>query len=201
MLTSKRISGKARSKRKNLVVKVPIRNPKQQRFLKTRFKASRRVSKQFSVPPNLRVWRRTAVQTKLKPKTNLPKLFRLDRLTGLPVDYEQTVQQVMHYVNPRLVSKPNAEQVMEELLTKMFVEVARQDCRKRMRADQLKSFLKQKYSSRQMDELEQTRREANESLSHFHSACKQGPRREPGSKLVPTYMSKFNFNQLRIKST
>ncbi|EDW87618.1 uncharacterized protein LOC6526804 [Drosophila yakuba] len=195
-VTRKRITG----------AKVPKTDARQQFYLKTQFKATRPCPKQQStVPRSQRIWRRTVVQTKPKIKTRIPKLFRMDRHTGLPVDYERTVNQVMHYVNPHLHNPPSAEKVLEHLLTKMLTEVVRQGGHCWQDTTQLCSLLKNSCQCHRSSQLrtkeEKERREANESLSQFHSACKRGPCRVPRPKLGPTYMSKFNFNQLRIKSS
>jgi len=71
--------------------------------------------------PNNRIWRKTIVFAKTKPKIKLPRLFRADSLTGLPLDYERTVLKIMHYVNPHLSSSPSPDQLMEELLTRTLV--------------------------------------------------------------------------------
>ncbi|XP_037710665.1 uncharacterized protein LOC119547741 [Drosophila subpulchrella] len=201
MLSTKRGRAKSMPKKKGSVKKVPKTDPQQQRFLKTRFRANKPISKP-SVPPNQRIWRKTVVQTKPKIQKRIPKLFRMDQHTGLPVDYERTVQRVMHYVNPHLASRPSAEQVLEELLAKMLAEIVRHGGHQNT---QLRSLLGDHCNCRRRDMVrsksEQSRREANESLDQFHSACKRGPCRLPSPKLGPTYMSKFNFNQLRIKST
>ncbi|XP_016956579.1 uncharacterized protein LOC108029039 [Drosophila biarmipes] len=203
MLSTKRVLSKSMAKKKTTAKKVPKTDPQQQRFLKTRFKANKPIKKQSSVPPSQRIWRRTAVQTKPKLTKRIPKLFRMDRHTGLPVDYERTVQRVMHYVNPHLANRPRTEQVLEELLAKLLAEVVRQGGHHQN--TQLRSLLKDHCNCRRKDMVrsksEQRRREANESLDQFHSACKRGPFRLASPKLGPTCISKFNFNQLRIKST
>ncbi|XP_017105392.1 uncharacterized protein [Drosophila bipectinata] len=216
MIKRKLVRARIPRKRTKLAPKVPKTDPQQQRHLKNRFRRApipgrnKSFVAQSSVPPSQRVWRRTAVRTKPKPKVKLPRLFRLDHLTGLPVDYEKTVERVMHYVNPHLGNRPNAEQMLEELLTSMFAEVMRQGCRDRLGSHQLRAMLKNsKGCSCPMGQYlnkcdlnsqsEKDRRETNESLQHFHSACKRGPRQPQSSR--PTYTSKFNFNQLKIKST
>ncbi|EDV30759.1 uncharacterized protein Dana_GF15017 [Drosophila ananassae] len=222
MLKKKAVLPRIPRKRVKPVTRVPKTNPKQQRHLKRRFMTAPRrghnknLAAQSPLPPSQRVWRRTAVRTKPKPKVKLPRLFRLDRLTGLPVDYEKTVERVMHYVNPHLDHRPNPEQMLEDMLTNMFAEAVRQGCRNHpqvfshLGAHQLRALLKDskgctcpmgKYlnKSDMNAQSEKDRRETNESLQHFHSACKRGPRSPHSTR--PTYTSKFNFNQLRIKST
>ncbi|XP_017015073.2 uncharacterized protein [Drosophila takahashii] len=204
MLSTKPVRVKSMAKKKSSAQKKPKTDPQQQRFLKTRFQsANRPISKQSSVPPSQRIWRRTVVQKKPKQKTRIPKLFRMDRHTGLPVDYERTVHQVMHYVNPHLASRPNPEQVLEHLLAKMLAEILRQGGHQNANS-QLRSLLHDHCNCHRTNTISskeaQSQREANESLSQFHSACKRGPCRLPRPKLGPTYMSKFNFNQLKIKS-
>ncbi|KAI8035363.1 uncharacterized protein LOC128253517 [Drosophila gunungcola] len=193
MLSVRRVKAKTIGKNKRM--KVPKTDPQQQRFLKTCFK------KKSSVPQNQKVWRRTVVQTKPKKKFKIPKLFRIDRVTGLPVDYEMTVHRVMHYVNPHLSNQQSAEEVLEELLTKMFAKGMIQCCQVHQQVNKLHSLLKNNCKCQQISKIDKDSREANENLSNFHSACKLGPRRILSPKLGPTYMSRFNFNQLRIKST
>eukprot|EP00099_Drosophila_melanogaster_P017859 NP_608820.1 uncharacterized protein Dmel_CG15425 [Drosophila melanogaster] len=205
MNSTRRARAKIVTKKKITGRKVPRTDPQQQFYLKNRFNATRPRPKQSTVPPSQRIWRRTVVQTKPKIKTKIPRLFRMDRNTGLPVDYERTVNQVMQYVNPNLRNPPSAEKVLEELLTKMLTEVVRQGGRCCREHSQLRSLLKNRChchrSSQFLSKAEKARFEANESLSQFHSACKRGPCRIPSTKLGPTYMSKFNFNQLKIKSS
>ncbi|XP_017075205.2 uncharacterized protein LOC108110617 [Drosophila eugracilis] len=195
---------RVRSKEKKITSsKVPKTNPQQQRYLKTRFRKTKPVAKQSSVPPNQRIWRRTAVQTKPKVHKKLPKLFRMDRHTGLPVDYERTVQRVMHYVNPQLANRPSAEGVLENLLAKALVEAMRQSDGGMMQTTNMQSLFKghcKCHRTRLLPSVNDSKREANDSLSQFHSACKRGPCPSPKPKLGPTYTSKFNFNQLKIKS-
>ncbi|EDV57710.1 uncharacterized protein LOC6542414 [Drosophila erecta] len=205
MHTIKRARAKNVAKKRITGVKVPRTDTRQQFYLKTRFQATRPCQKQSSVPPSQRIWRRTVVQTKPKVRTRIPKLFRMDRHTGLPVDYERTVNQVMHYVNPHLHNPPSAELVLEQLLAKMLAEVVRQGGHCCQDTTQLWSLLKNRShcrsSSHFLTKAEKDKREANESLSQFHSACKRRPSPTHSPKLGPTYMSKFNFNQLRIKSS
>ncbi|XP_016987960.1 uncharacterized protein LOC108050688 [Drosophila rhopaloa] len=204
MLSVRRVRAKTSVKKRTTGRKVPKMDPQQQRYLKTRFKTTRPNSKS-SVPPNQRIWRRTVVQTKPKQKSKIPKIFRMDRVTGLPVDYERTVQRVMHYVNPHLNNPPSEEEVLEELLTKMFAQLIRRGYESRDQVTRLRSFFKDNCKCQRISHLlsrsEQNMREANENLCNFHSACKRGPRQILNPNLGPTYMSRFNFNQLRIKST
>ncbi|KAH8412144.1 hypothetical protein KR009_000098, partial [Drosophila setifemur] len=202
-------------KRKTGAKTMPKTDPKEQRLLKSQFKDRARNRKVTSaprrpstVPPCQRVWRRTIIRPKPKPKVRLPRLFRVDRMTGLPLDYERTVERVMHYVNPHLGQRLNNEQVMEELLTNMFAQMVRQDYRnlevpQHVNRHLLRTMIRENCPQRWSDEKEaqvaRDRKEANDSLSHFHSVCKRGPRQSP--RAGPTYSSKFNFNQLRIKST
>ncbi|KAH8333800.1 hypothetical protein KR059_003440 [Drosophila kikkawai] len=220
-----------RKKKVTFPKKVNKIEPQKQSVLKNLFVSQRSGNQKRSPasrrsPPSQQVWRRTVYRNKpkAKPKDKLPRLFRLDDQTGLPVDYEQTVERVMHYVNPHLASRPNTEQVMEELLTGMFMEVVRQSspdprccrdekalgcmcCRDHQTKRYLQSLLKahpcrwNQFSNKDesQEPLKQSKLKANKDLSDFHSACKRGPR--PISfKLGPTQASKFNFNQLRIKS-
>ncbi|KAH8352156.1 hypothetical protein KR084_002321 [Drosophila pseudotakahashii] len=203
MLSTKPVRVKSLAKKKSSAKKKPKTDPQQQRFLKNRFQAKRPISKQSSVTPSQRIWRRTMVQTKPKLKSRIPKLFRMDRHTGLPVDYERTVHRVMHYVNPHLADRPNPEQLLEQLLAKMLAEVLRQGGHHHANT-QLRSLLHDHCNCHRTNTIfrkdERNQSEANESLSQFHSACKRGPCRLPRTKLGPTYMSKFNFNKLKIKS-
>ncbi|EDW39927.1 GL14000 [Drosophila persimilis] len=153
--------------------KVSKSSSKQQSQLKTLFRASNfkttpqsnPVKRRAPVPPNQRVWRKTIVRTKPKKEAKLPRLFRADRRTGLPLDYERTVEHVMNYVNPYIGSRRRRtpEEELEEVMANMFVQL-------------------------------------NAALSDFYSACKRGPART-GSPLGPTRKSRFNYNQLKIKST
>ncbi|KAH8237981.1 hypothetical protein KR032_010059 [Drosophila birchii] len=219
-----------RKKKRTPPKKLPKTNPKQQTALKNLFvtqrtgtkKRSSRSTRTTTPPPSQQVWRRTVLRNKPKPKPKdkLPRLFRMDDQTGLPMDYEQTVERVMHYVNPHLASRPNAELLMEELLTNMFMELVQQRCASRKvpahmccrdksapghmccRDHQTKRYLQTllKTKACQSDEqIKQSKQKANEDLTDFHSACKRGPR-HISPKLGPTKASKFNFNQLRIRS-
>lgn len=172
--------------KKTTVKKVPKTDPKQQRVLKSLFKArsGKKKSSGFrrpsARPPSQRVWRRTVVRPKPKPNPNdkLPKLFRMDQETGLPVDYERTVERVMHYVNPHLVQRPNAEQVLEELLTNMFVEVVRMGSRDQQGTRHLQNLLKDQPCRlgqflnrvKKDNQPKQGTRETNDILGDFHSA-------------------------------
>ncbi|KAH8244556.1 hypothetical protein KR038_000695 [Drosophila bunnanda] len=221
--TKKTLKPKIIRKKKRIVKKkLPKTNPNQQSVLKNLFVTQRCNTKKRSSatrrpsapPPSQQVWRRTVLRNKPKPKPKdkLPRLFRMDDQTGLPLDYEQTVERVMHYVNPHLTSRPNAELVMEELLTKMFMEVVHQRCPYRkvnmccrdekaprdMCCRHHQTSLKT-HPCRLGQYIKQTKQEANEDLKDFHSACKRGPR-HISPKLGPTQASKFNFNQLRIRS-
>ncbi|XP_034473596.1 uncharacterized protein LOC117781001 [Drosophila innubila] len=144
-----------------------------------------------------RVWRKTIVFTKTKPKMKLPRLFRADRLTGLPVDYERTVSKIMHYVNPHLSSSPSPDQLMEELLTRTLVGyVGNWNC-----SNQSPQFLKHHMRIILRNQVPQSiendfRNDAD--LCQFHCACKRKP--VPPEALIPTYKSKFNYNNLKIKS-
>ncbi|KAL7742454.1 hypothetical protein ACLKA6_019084 [Drosophila palustris] len=144
-----------------------------------------------------RVWRKTIVLTKTKPKCKLPKLFRADRLTGLPVDYERTVSRIMHYVNPHLSSSPSPDQLMEQLLTRTLVSyVGNWKCSNRS-----PQFLKHHMRSILRDQAPQSLQENirnDRDLGQFHCACKRKP--VPAETLIPTYKSKFNYNNLKIKS-
>ncbi|KAM8718188.1 hypothetical protein ACLKA7_004834 [Drosophila subpalustris] len=144
-----------------------------------------------------RVWRKTIVLTKTKPKCKLPKLFRADRLTGLPVDYERTVSRIMHYVNPHLSSSPSPDQLMEQLLTRTLVSyVGNWKCGNRS-----PQFLKHHMRSILRDQAPQSLQENirnDQDLGRFHCACKRKP--VPAETLIPTYKSKFNYNNLKIKS-
>ncbi|XP_020799190.1 uncharacterized protein LOC110177018 [Drosophila serrata] len=221
-----------RKKKRTISKKVPKTNPKQQSVLKNLFVTQRTNIKKRSSgtrrpsapPQNQQVWRRTVLRNKPKPKPKdkLPRLFRMDDQTGLPVDYEQTVERVMHYVNPHLSCRPNTDLMMEELLTNMFMDVVQQRCPYRKaqtpthmccqngratggmccRDHQTKHYLQsllKTYPCCLDEPIKQSTQEANEDLSDFHSACKRGPR-QISAKLGPTQASKFNFNQLRIRS-
>lgn len=192
MLKKKAVLPRIPRKRAKPAARVPQTNPKEQRHLKNRFMSAPRPGRNKHLvahrplPPSQRVWRRTAVRTKPKPKVKLPRLFRLDRLTGLPVDYEKTVERVMHYVNPHLGHRPNPEQALEEMLTNMFAEAVRQGCRNHhqvfghLGVHQLRAMLKDSKGgtcpmgqyvnkSDMSAQSEKDRRETNESLQHFHS--------------------------------
>ncbi|KAH8279611.1 hypothetical protein KR018_007881, partial [Drosophila ironensis] len=192
---------------------MPRTNPKQQSHLKRQFRAAKTGPKRKAVPMEHRVWRRTTVRLKPKPVTKMPRLFRVDRRTGLPLDYERTVERVMSYVNPHIIYRPSAEEMLEESLAKMFAELMRQGNRNQSGRLQLQTLLKdcrgchcpmgqfldKAEKSFQADPTERNRQETNDTLKHFHSACKRGPRNI--RSVGPTYKSKFNFNQLRITST
>lgn len=212
--------------------KVPRSSPQQQSQLKTLFRAVNfkttpqgnpvKAKRQAPVPPEQRVWRKTIVRSKPKKKeVKLPRLFRADRRTGLPVDYERTVEHVMHYVNPHIGSKRKRtpEEELEEVMTNMFVELiqqggAHQDpCQITQR---LRSMLQSgQYNARGSGQWHgncncllgkctksprSDGRRQNADLSDFYSACKRGP--PPTiSPLGPTRQSRFNYNQLKLRST
>lgn len=71
----------------------------------------------------LRVWRKTIVVTKPKVKPRVPRLFRADRNTGLPLDYERTVSRIMRYVNPQHSQSPSPEKILEDHITRQLVEI------------------------------------------------------------------------------
>ncbi|XP_022230359.2 uncharacterized protein LOC111079473 [Drosophila obscura] len=221
--------------------KVPKSSPKQQSQLKTLFRASKfkttsqgnPVKRQAPVPPKQRVWRKTIVRNKPKKKeVKLPRLFRADRRTGLPVDYERTVEHVMHYVNPYIGSrrKRTPEEELEEVMTRMFVELiqqggAHQDpCHI---AQQLRSMLQKgqcngigkgngngngkgngqcigncncQLGEKCTKSPRSDGRRENAELSDFYSACKRGPPATISPLLGPTRKSRFNYNQLKIRS-
>ncbi|KAH8283111.1 hypothetical protein KR054_012272 [Drosophila jambulina] len=233
MTKSKNIRKKKRTSPK----KIPKTDSKQQSILKNIFvnqksgiKKRSSGSRRPSGPPasQQQVWRRTVYRNKPKPKPKdkVPRLFRMDDQTGLPVDYERTVERVMHYVNPHLASRPNADLVMEDLLAKMFMDVMRNGCPNPKipahmccrdgrapggmccRDHQTKRYLQTLLKAHpcrlgQFPSHEpvkhQSKQEANVDLTDFHSACKRGPRKI-SPQLGPTKASKFNFNELRIRS-
>ncbi|XP_026844626.1 uncharacterized protein LOC6595586 [Drosophila persimilis] len=206
--------------------KVSKSSSKQQSQLKTLFRASNfkttpqsnPVKRRAPVPPNQRVWRKTIVRTKPKKEAKLPRLFRADRRTGLPLDYERTVEHVMNYVNPYIGSRRRRtpEEELEEVMANMFVqlvqhgpdhqdpcEITQKLCSMLQNARKDKGHCNGKCDCQMWKCTNNGRNEGlkqNAALSDFYSACKRGPART-GSPLGPTRKSRFNYNQLKIKST
>ncbi|SPP79096.1 uncharacterized protein LOC117581908 [Drosophila guanche] len=215
--------GKSASGSKKQAQKLPKSSPKQQSQLKTLFTSKKFKKSPVQAQTQSQVWRRTIVRSKPKQKVQLPRLFRTDRRTGLPVDYERTVEQVMHYVNPYIHSqaKRTPEQELEELMTNMFVELMQQGGAQELRS-MLQKGCKGRGScdwqmggqcERQMGgqcDWQMGRkfpmnprndgRQENSDLSAFYNACKRGPQRTPSTLAAPTRRSRFNYNQLKIRS-
>ncbi|EDW77647.2 uncharacterized protein Dwil_GK24610 [Drosophila willistoni] len=126
---------------------------------------------------------KTIVGHKVKMESTaleVPRLFRVDRLTGLPLDYEQTVDYVMHYVNPHLVHKRSPEQLLEEKLTQMFASLMEQQ--RGYGCGMSRSLIRHKLMSQLRSKggstltLAKANREGNMELNEFHTACKRGPK-------------------------
>ncbi|EDW11016.2 uncharacterized protein LOC6575565 [Drosophila mojavensis] len=148
-----------------------------------------------------RVWRKTIVVTKPKPKDRVPRLFRADRLTGLPLDYERTVSRIMSYVNPQHSRTPSPEKALENLFSQQLAGIfelcSRNNQCPRAMKNQIRLMLKS-YGTK----TPQCSGEAdNRNLCEFHSACTRGPTPRPEFQAPPTYKSKFNYNTLRIHTT
>ncbi|KAH8360972.1 hypothetical protein KR093_002279, partial [Drosophila rubida] len=140
------------------------------------------------------IWRRTIVLMKTKPKAKLPRIFRADRTTGLPLDYERTVSKIMHYVNPQASKSPSPDQLMEELLTQTLAGyLVGSNCCNGSFEEHMRMILQ---NQRTYGMRKDPRND--EALVDFHCACKRKP--PPPCNLVPTYESKFNYNNLKIKS-
>ncbi|BFF96210.1 uncharacterized protein DMAD_13453 [Drosophila madeirensis] len=207
--------------------KLPQSSPRQQSQLKTLFRAKKFKSSPVQAQSQGQVWRRTIVRSKPKQEVQLPRLFRADRRTGLPVDYERTVEQVMHYVNPYIHSqaKRTPEQELEELMTNMFVELMQQGgaqqnacqisqqlramlqkgCKRRGSCDWQRGGQCERQMGGQCDyqmdrKLPMNARNENADLSDFYSACKREPQRTASPLAAPTRRSRFNYNQLKLRS-
>ncbi|EDW71190.1 uncharacterized protein [Drosophila virilis] len=184
------------SAHKKLIPKYAKSNNKvlcqQQRILKQNF---RNTSKRLELPTVHRVWRKTIVRIKPKPRNLVPRLFRVDRLTGLPLDYERTVSRIMHYVNPHIFDDPSPEEQMERLLTRALggiIDNCSNRCPYYLR-NQMRTFLRSQGSK----STRRTEGTDNEDLSQFYCACKRGP---IILEQAPTYRSKFNYNSLKINT-
>ncbi|XP_062133490.1 uncharacterized protein LOC133843779 [Drosophila sulfurigaster albostrigata] len=146
-------------------------------------------------PSSQVIWRKTIVLTKVKHKANLPRIFTPDRITGLPLDYERTVSKIMHYVNPQASNSSSPDQLIEEFLTQTLVGYLKNyTC-----CDQssLKKHMRMILQI-QGPNVAQSYHRNDEELFEFHCACKRKP--IPPVNIVPTYGSKFNYNNLKIKS-
>ncbi|XP_034666881.1 uncharacterized protein LOC117900581 [Drosophila subobscura] len=222
MALKKQLPTKALPKKKGTnkqAQKLPQSSPKQQSQRKTLFRAKKFKSSPVQAQTQGQVWRRTIVRSKPKQEVQLPRLFRADRRTGLPVDYERTVEQVMHYVNPYIHSqaKRTPEQELEELMTNMFVELIQQGGAQQLRAMLQKGcqgsgscdWQRVGQFDRQMGgqcdhqlskKFPMNARSENADLSDFYSACKRGPQRTASPLAAPTRRSRFNYNQLKLRS-
>lgn len=149
-------------------------------------------------PPSSKVWRRTIVVIKPKAKKKLPRLFRVDDSTGLPVDYERTVARIMSYVNPQLNKAPSSDAKVAQMLARTVLDIMGKS----------KGHIRCPHDIKQQMQMifkHHTVKESKEKLQHdsdlnkFHCACKRKP--SPISdEQIPTYNSRFNYNRLKIKS-
>ncbi|KAH8409563.1 hypothetical protein KR222_008528 [Zaprionus bogoriensis] len=163
----------------------------QQRHLQQLFKYS---GKRQAQPPAQRVWRKTVVLDKPKPKVKVPRLFRTDRFTGLPVDYERNVARIMSYVNPQLSQSPSPETIMADILARTLAGLI--GGRNRSSNDIKRQMLMILQGHSIQPSPEDLR--YDEELNHFHCVCKRKP--VPSPSQFPTASSKFNYNGLKIKS-
>ncbi|KAH8284470.1 hypothetical protein KR044_003326, partial [Drosophila immigrans] len=168
-------------------------------------------------PSSQPIWRKTILVNKPKPKTILPRIFRTDRKTGLPLDYERTVSKIMRYVNPQASKSHSPDQLMEELLSQTLVGYL--ESYNRTNGCVFKHHMHMILQNRGLNAIDKDVRN-DENLLEFHCAwlvthsfylqdskknitkiisySKRKPL--PSANIVPTYQSKFNYNNLKIKS-
>lgn len=154
------------------------------------------ITKRLVKPPSPKLWRKTIVLIKPKPKKVVPRLFRVDRSTGLPVDYERTVSRIMRQVNPQLVNAPSSDTKMSKMLARTIVEILgkpKNRCPSDIR-QQVEMILKHHVTKPTKEKIQH-----DKELKHFHCACKR--RSTINDEQIPTYNSRFNYNRLRIKSS
>lgn len=154
------------------------------------------ITKRQVKAPIPKMWRKTIVLIKPKPKKVVPKLFRVDRSTGLPVDYERTVSRIMRYVNPQLDKSPSSETKVAKMLARTIVDIMGKS-KNRCPADfrqQVEMILKHHVTKPSKDKVQQ-----DLDLQEFHCACKRRP--IINYDQIPTYNSRFNYNRLKIKSS
>ncbi|ALC38082.1 CG15425 [Drosophila busckii] len=155
--------------------------------------------KQEAKPIMRRVWRRTVVQLKPKPKVRVPRLFRMDINTGLPLDYERNVSKIMSYVNPHFARPPNPDQVIEQMLTQALANIVGRGgdfAAENIRSEILKSMRQHTAMAKKPSANKQR---ANYELQQFHKACKRAPAAEQQDELpapAPSRKHKLMYKHL-----
>lgn len=175
-----------------------LQKPKPKCFMKC-------VNKYQTKPPSSKMWRRTIIVIKPKKKKKLPRLFRVDNSTGLPVDYERTVARIMSYVNPQLNKAPSSDAKVAQMLARTVLDIMGKS-KGHIRYPQ--GHIRCPHDIKQQMQMifkHHSVKESKEKLQHdsdlnkFHCACKRKPT-PISDEQIPTYNSRFNYNRLKIKS-